>query len=130
MLKNSDSKFSASKADIILTTLRERAATGESQVRPNYITYSTVISTWATNGHFERAAEILKDMYEDYVTGNVSAKPDLQCFNSVLAAFGRSNQASAPRKAQEFFDSMEKFANDGVLHVQPDVYSFTSGKAE
>lgn len=108
--------------------MQERAAKGEHAVRPDYITYSTVISAWAFHGHDKRATEVLRAMYDDYLTGNVTAKPDLQCFNSALAAFTRSQQKDAPIRAIAFFEQMQALAEERSLNIYPDVYSYTSGE--
>lgn len=124
--KGPDFQFGPSKADKLLKELRDRYATGEVHVRPDYITYASVIKTWASHGHDVRASEVLRLMFDDYVGGNASAKPDLQCFNSVLAAFQRSEQIDAPERACAFFENIQTLSQDGFLRIQPDIVSYTS----
>lgn len=124
--KGQDFQFAASIADKLLKELRDRYENGEVNVRPDYITYATVIKTWASIGHDLRASEILRLMLDDYMGGNTSAKPDLQCFNSVLAAFQRSERFDAPERAIAFLENMQTLSQDGFLRIQPDVVSYTS----
>jgi hypothetical protein len=126
--RGSDFQFAASRADVLLKELRERYAHGEIHVRPDYITYTSVIKAWANHGHDMRASEVLQLMINDYNEGNSTAKPDLQCFNSVLAAFSRSEQFDAPERAIAFFENMQSLSRDGYLSVDPDIISYSSRK--
>ena len=77
--------------------MKRLADAGDEMVRPDRFTYSTVINAWAKYGHAERAEAVLNGMLEDYAKGNQAAKPDLQCFNSVLRAQGLRCSQPTPR---------------------------------
>jgi pentatricopeptide repeat protein len=120
-------KFSAKlRAGEVLREMIELADAG-APTRPDFISYSTVINAWAQQGHPERASEILRVMYEAYVAGNETAKPDINCFNTVLAAYINCKDEDAPRRAEEFLIHMKKIKADGVLDIRPDVYTISSG---
>jgi pentatricopeptide repeat protein len=114
------------KAADLLSELKERAAKGEVHLRPSQITYNTVIKAWSNTGHGGHAAEILENMYKDYLDGNVSAKPCVQSFNTVLASFGRSKDFDAPQHAVKFFELMKSVANDETLNIRLDTYTYGS----
>lgn len=95
--------------------------------RPDFISYSTVMNGWAQQGHPEQASRLLREMYDDYLLGNETAKPDLQCFNAILTAYSKCKDEDAPRRAEAFLDHMKKIADDGVLDIRPDVYTMSSG---
>ena len=99
------------------------------EVRPDFVTYSTVMNAWARAGMPDRAARVLRAMYDDYKTGNnPSAKPDLQSFNTVLKAYSNSKYNDAPQKAEAFFGSMQSLASQGELDIRPDNFSYAAGK--
>lgn len=98
-------------------------------VRPDFVTYSTVMNAWARAGMPDRAARVLRAMYDEYKTGNnPSSKPDLQSFNTVLKAYSNSKYDDAPQKAEEFFRSLQSLASQGELDIQPDNFSYAAGK--
>jgi hypothetical protein len=88
----------------------------------------TAIRAWASFGHSERALAILRLMYDDYLAGNKRAKPDRQSLNIVLSSFNKSNREDAPFQAEALFQHMKDLADGGLLDVQPDVFSYCSGK--
>lgn len=108
------------KAEALLEEMRARAAAGQDDVRPDVISYSSAMHAWAKIGHAERAAQILDQMLQDYRSGNARAKPDVQCFNTVLGAFTRSRATDACLKAEAFLKRMQ---DEGI---EPNVYSYTS----
>lgn len=113
------------KAQAFLAEMKKMAKKNP-HAMPNVISYSIVINAWAKQGHPERASEVLRTMYEDYVSGNETAKPDIKSFNTILAAYIKCKDDNAPIRAENFFNHMMNVRKDGVLHIQPDVYSYSS----
>jgi pentatricopeptide repeat protein len=112
----------------VLTRMIE-ASKENPNVRPNFVTYSTVMNAWARAGMPDRAARVLRAMYDDYKTGNnPSAKPDLQSFNTVLKAYTKSKFDDVPQKAESFFKSMQALASQGELDIRPDNFSYAAGE--
>lgn len=107
--------------------MKELSDNGELS-RPDFISYSTVMNVWAKQGHPERANSVLRAMYDDYLAGNETAKPDLQCFNVVLTAYINSKDDDAANQALSFLNHMKKITEDGILDVRPDVYTMSSGE--
>ena len=97
-------------------------------IRPDFITYSTVINAWARAGQPDRASRVLKAMYDDYLGGNEHAKPDRQSFNTVLKAFTKSEYDDVPQKAEAFFREMQSIANQGDLDIHPDTFTYSARK--
>jgi pentatricopeptide repeat protein len=94
--------------------------------RPNFVTYSTIMNAWAKQGHPERASEVLRLMYDDYLAGNETAKPDLQSFNTVLASYIKCKDRDAPARAEVFLKHMMQINKDCILDLHLDVYSWSS----
>lgn len=114
------------KAHELLKQMRENGVTGA--MKPNAISYSTVMNGWAQKGHYEQASDVLRLMYDDYVKGNAAAKPDIIAYNTLLTAYLRSKDKSSWTRASALVAHMKKIANEGVLDVHPDVYSMNTGK--
>lgn len=96
-------------------------------VLPDAVTYSTVMNAWARAGQPERAAKVLRRMYDDYyLGGNEAAKPDLQSFNTVMKAYTQSDYEDVPVKAEAFFHSMRSLAGKGDLDIEPDTFTYAS----
>lgn len=112
----------------ILRKMREECDAGDSRVRPNQISYSTVMNGWAQKGNYERVSEVLRIMYDDFTKGNKDVKPDLYCYNSLMLAHQRSREKDSWARAFALLGHMKKLANAGVLEVQPDVYTVSNGK--
>jgi pentatricopeptide repeat protein len=108
--------------------LEEMKTLGEKDpdVLPDTITYCTVINVWAKTGHADRANSLLSSMYDDYMAGKGTAKPDLRAFNTVLFAYSKSDRKDAPQQAEAFFDRMKKIANDGLLEIHPDIFTINT----
>jgi pentatricopeptide repeat protein len=117
---NDDSKL---KALEVLHQMRE----DPESAKPNVISYSTVMNGWAQIGNHERASEVLRIMYDDYVKGNVNAKPDVMAYNTILTAYLRSKEKASWNRAAALIEHMKKISNDGVLAVYPDVFSMSTG---
>ena len=115
-------------AERVLIRMREESKNNPS-VRPDFVTYSTVMNAWAKGGMPERAARVLRAMYDDYKSGNnPTAKPDLQSFNTVLKAYTQSNYDNVPRQAEDFFRNMQALASKGEFDIHPDNFSYASGE--
>ena len=85
------------KAEATLVEMKTLSDSG-APTRPDFITYSTLIYGWAHHGYPERANAVLRLMYDDFKQGNENAKPDLQCFNTVLKAFTKSKDEMLKRR--------------------------------
>lgn len=115
--------------EIAEKTLRRMIEAGKEDpnVRPNSVTYSTVMNAWARAGQPDRAAAVLRAMYDDYLDGNEAAKPDLMSFNTVLKAYTKSTYNDVPEKSETFFRQMQSIASRGDLDIHPDTFTYAAG---
>jgi pentatricopeptide repeat protein len=114
------------KAHEVLRQMREN--NNLESARPNVRSYSTVINGWAQTGNYERASDVLRLMYDDYVKGNTNAKPDVTVYNTILTAYLRSKDKASWNRAAALIEHMKKISNEGVLAIEPDVFSMSTGK--
>ncbi len=118
--------FPATKAEQILTEMKSRAKAGDSWIAPDVATYTTVIHIWAASGNGEKASAILNQMCNDFLTGRSNVKPNLQCFNAVLASFIKSKRDNKASQAEDLLYQMKKLSDQGINDVKPDIYSYSS----
>ena len=84
--------------------------TGNSSVKPDVVTYNSLMSAWAQSGHPEapeRAEAILQDMERSYdESGDRSIRPNGRCYRTLLKAWSRSGRPDAGRRAEACLDKM------------------------
>jgi pentatricopeptide repeat protein len=84
------------KALALLRELQSLWKQGDPTMRPNAISYSTVMSAYANQGQAAESEAILEEMYLDYsANGNKSSKPTLTSFNIVMKSWAESGQTDA-----------------------------------
>lgn len=132
----------ASRAETILKRMEQLYNDGErDELRPNTISYNTVISAYARSGEVgseRRAERILRRMdrlsqeRDEEENGDQqqlyssSCKPDLISYNTVINAWSRSKNPDGPNRAEAILSHMEKQYQNGLSLIQPDVVSYTS----
>ena len=83
----------------------------EKRIRPNLLTYTIYLNTFAnfkTYEYAERAETILHKMEKDYITGKSLIQPDVKCYNSVLRAWANCKGRKSFEKTRNFFQEMKK----------------------
>jgi len=110
----------------LLAFMEQLAAAGKTPV-PDMVSYSTVITGLAKHVHGARHAElILKRVEEGYKNGNRALEPDTILYNSVIAAWGKSFQQGAYRRARSILSRQMTLFDQKGGSFRPDVYGFTS----
>jgi hypothetical protein len=105
------------------------------------ISYNACIHAWARCGSKEsgrKAEAILRRMKEqaarakssdvDYININQSyAEPNIRTYSSVIDAWSRSKNPTAPRRAQAILDEMEKiYEETGDRTIQPNTVTYST----
>lgn len=99
-------------------------------VRPNTVSYTTVISAHATSpvrGAHLKAQQLLRDMEELGATDS-NLNPNTYTYNAVIKAFARSGSNEAPYQAEALLHRMIKKSQDGHFNHQvfPDLTSYNT----
>ena len=71
----------------ILESMLNHYQNGNEKVRPNMITYNSVLDAYARNGDIKGALEIWDLMNNDYLSGNLSAEPNIPSYNTLINAW-------------------------------------------
>jgi pentatricopeptide repeat protein len=92
------------RAEALLTRMQQLYQEGESSVKPNVLSYTSVMECWARGANGERAEQLLHHLEELYhETQDPDLQPDVPCYNTVLHAWSRSNK---PQRADELLKTM------------------------
>lgn len=86
----SDLPESPQRARDILQSMIHHYQNGIEEVRPNTITYNSVLDAYARQGDISGATEILKMMEDDFDAGNADAIVDLRTFHIIFCFVGPS----------------------------------------
>jgi len=109
--------------------MQERYQKGDTAVKPNAITYTSVINTYA-NSRDERAAEnaeaILLEMQQLYEQGDSDAKPNQVSYNSVISAYAKSRNHTAGHHALKHLEHMKKLQAEGQEDCKPTIITYNT----
>jgi len=103
---------------------------GNKSVKPDVVSYSSVVSAyakasmWGEEGCALKALEILKMMEELYEGGEEGVKPNKRTYTAVINAFARTGQ---PENAEMILSNMKRrYELSGDVSLKPDTICFTS----
>jgi PPR repeat len=128
-------KEASLKALQYLQEMRQMANAGPANPRmiPDLVTYDEVLRCLATTREPQRAETLLKQMVDDYKqrgADTYTAKPNTDCFNSVLLGWALvsspSNSEVSTSRAQGVLDAMQRLplsANRDTYHNMIHVWS-------
>jgi pentatricopeptide repeat protein len=106
--KQGDETGAAERAEIILETLQKNYDNGESNIRPNGRSYSSVASAYIKSGREDSVAQAERLLSLAELRGLAY---DSYLYNSVLDAWAMSSHADAAQKAESILHDMEKAGN-------------------
>jgi pentatricopeptide repeat protein len=103
--RQGDEPGAAERAESILETLQSNFDKGESDIRPNGRSYSSVASAYVKSGRTDSVAQAERLLSLAEERGHAG---DSYLYNSVLDAWATSGQKDAAIKAEEVLNDMEK----------------------
>jgi len=118
--------LAAEDAERLLTRLEKcYIDTGLPDMRPSDRSYSKVIDAWAGASDPSRAMAVLKRMEEQYVSGNIDAKPNTLCYTSVLDGLAKSGGGRKhAEEAEKIIRHMLSMYKRGMKELKPDRIQF------
>ena len=98
----------ARRAESLLHQMRDN----RDDVRPDKVSYNTVLNAWAKSGVSDvagqRAREFLAEMKQEYRAGNERLKPDAITFNIVIGLIARSGMPGCLDEANSLLEEMQR----------------------
>ena len=116
----------AKEAVELLQRMRDRYhRTKNEDIKPDEITYGSVLHALAQAGMGNDAERILESLEDD--ERNDAIVPTLTIYNSVLNAWANSFQRNAPHRAESLLERMKILSNTGKnTNVEPDSISIST----
>jgi pentatricopeptide repeat protein len=113
------------KLEATLHYMETMSQRGNSNMKPNRITYNTVLKGYAqAKDNFTKKAEDLLDRME---TRELGIEPDEISYTTVISAFARSSIPGKARKAKRILDRMiESYLNGSNKSIKMTIYPFNS----
>ena len=103
---------------------------GDKRARPDQISFSAVINTWAKSRRKDagaRAEDALKRMDEFAKgMGDVELRPNTISYTAVLDAWAKCGDPAAPERAEAILIHMLKLFDEGNVRVMPNATSFNT----
>ena len=97
----------------------------DERLKPDIISYGTLLNAWARSGQAKRAEEILVQMHERHNSDPSNhVKPNTLCFNEVLYGWARSSEENSARRAEMVLRLMEDIYQNGNANVRPETRSY------
>ena len=108
-------------AETIVRKMKEIHDEGRGAVGPDTRCYNIAINCWGKHGSAEHAEALFWEMYSEFFkNGNKEVKPDVIAISTVITAWRRSSNENATRRAQVFFERIQKLNDTGKLDVKLD----------
>eukprot|EP00536_Pseudo-nitzschia_multiseries_P015858 jgi/Psemu1/43982/gm1.43982_g len=100
----------------------------ENVVRPNAITYNSVLNAHARQGDVKGATEIFGMMKNDFESGNAAAKLQVQTYNILIDAWSKSNKVNAPQEAESLLEEIVRMQSEGKFDQEegPDIITYSA----
>lgn len=114
-------KRAASRARELLEEMKQAHGAGNDKVKPDAITYNTVIKLICQSGirgSFDEAKSLMDEM------GAEGPSIQAMTYNTVMGALVKSNEPNAVRKVEEMFQDMERMYQEGNKSVRPTESTF------
>ena len=131
-LAKSGGKDAAEEAERLLSFMHHRHDAGETDVKPNVVTYGAVIDAYAKGGQkgaAARADALLAKMIHLYQTdpiNNSDLQPNTYVFNTVINAHAKSKEHDSASKAEEMLLAMNRLNSQGMANLKPDAFTYTA----
>lgn len=114
------------RAQEILSYMQKSFEEGNDRVKPNIVTYNTVLKAYAqSNTTFSSKAESLLRMLEEK-NANGEIVIDLVSYTTVISSYARSSEALKARNAERILLRMIDAYNRGNRYLKPSVYAFNA----
>jgi Pentatricopeptide repeat domain len=124
-------KDAALRAERILNTMHDVAKTQHiHRIAPDEQSYCLAMMAWSRstdNAAPDRAEMLLLKMLDQFNRGDLTMKPSILHYTTLLSTFARCKLPDGPARAQTIFDdAIERYEATGDSSMQPDSFFYTS----
>lgn len=107
-LAKSKAKDAPQRAKALFNSMKERFENRAEELRPDVITYTTLLKSYATAGMASEAEKLLLEMYALHDSGVLKQTPNIITWNSVMNAIAQSSLEDAPSRAETLLKQMKE----------------------
>jgi pentatricopeptide repeat protein len=107
--------------------LREMESEATLGLKPDTITYNTVMIGWSRSHHpkaLDRMQALYDEMKDKYLGGDKNVRPDARTFNTVLSTWRRTGRRDGMLKAEAVFQDMHARYRSREADLKPLVDEF------
>lgn len=109
----------------LLDEMEGLAEAGDPEMSPSVLAYNNVIRACANAADGLEAQAMVAKMYHKFENGKLSNKPDYFSWQSVVDAWCRSKDGSAPSRVAAILKRMKALQESGVLEERPSVQAYS-----
>jgi len=121
---NSHDPLAAKRAEMILHRMEA------DDLNPTTITYNTVLRALIYSPDVNkamRAEDTIERMEERYQAGHDVCRPSIRTYQSLIAAWSRTDLAGTPQKAERVLELLDRKATEeGRVDLEPNTYCFAA----
>jgi pentatricopeptide repeat protein len=110
------------RAAIILNQMEEAYRSGDNDLAPNVVSYTTLMNGWNKSGYRNRedkTQDIFDRMLSMYDSGNESAEPNLVSYVTLVESIVKSKSEDAAERVEEIVRGVFKNYQTGKSSVKP-----------
>lgn len=100
--------------------------TGDSRLRPNQVTYASLMKAWAHTPGRESVGHV-QSLFDELENDSV-LRPNIRTYSILLNAWVRSTRAEKAKKALKILMAMREKAKKGERDVRPSLSMYNCGK--
>ncbi|CAJ1960127.1 unnamed protein product [Cylindrotheca closterium] len=98
----------------------------DQDISPNVISYNSVINAYVNSRNIERAEELLGEMHQSFLQGNIEVRPTVQTYTVVLSGWSKLRSSDAGERGERLLRLMRDLANSGELDSPPDIVAYNA----
>ena len=124
----SNDTHAANRATMILREMQERYTDGQVGIKPNLISFTSVINAWsrvsASDIEASQRAEEIFNLLNELSALDSDLRPNAFTFHAIMNAFSNSSLPGTATRAQQFLDKMFQQYKEGDRMSKPNRISF------
>lgn len=125
----SNDTHAANRAEMILHEMQEHYSNGQLGIKPNLVTFTSVISAWSrksgTDVEAAKRSEDIFNLLNELKEVDEDLRPNAFTFHAVMNAFSKSSLPGTASKAEELLTKMLERYKAGDKNAKPNIISFS-----
>ncbi len=116
----------ATECKAILELMDFEYSKGNLKLKPDLITYGTVINAIAIGDFPEECEKLLDKMEKLASEGDKDLYPNIICYNTVMNAYGKRRRTDAVIQVERIFNRIDESREKGNVRLKPNVVTYST----